>query len=268
VSSASRSRSGGVPLDRRVAVALSIAGASLFVLPIAGLLIRAPWSRAGDVVSDPVTFDALRLSLVVSFAALILSFLIAIPLSWLLARNEFPGRALLRGLVAVPMVLPPVVGGVALLEAFGRRGLVGGLLDDAGVILSLSTAGATVAAAFVAAPFLVFALEAGYGAVDRRLEEAAATLGARPGRIFRTITFPALRPAIVAGGALCWARAFGEFGATITFAGNLQGRTQTMPLAVFQMLQNDPGAAVVMAVLPLVVSIGLLVLVRRRLVIG
>jgi molybdate transport system permease protein len=236
----------------------------LFVLPMIGLLVRAPWSRIGDVLDDPVTLDALRLSLVVSFAALALSFIVAMPLAWLLARNEFPGRALLRGIVAVPMVLPPVVGGVALLEAFGRRGVVGGYLEDLGVVLSLSTVGAIIAAAFVSAPFLVFALEAGYGAVDRGLEDAAATLGARGGRIFRTVTLPALRPAIVAGGALCWARAFGEFGATITFAGNLQGRTQTIPLAVFQTLQNDPGAAILIAVLPLVASIGLLILVRRR----
>jgi molybdate transport system permease protein len=236
----------------------------LFVLPMIGLLVRAPWSRIGDVLDDPVTLDALRLSLVVSFAALALSFIVAMPLAWLLARNEFPGRALLRGIVAVPMVLPPVVGGVALLEAFGRRGVVGGYLEDLGVVLSLSTVGAIIAAAFVSAPFLVFALEAGYGAVDRGLEDAAATLGARGGRIFRTVTLPALRPAIVAGGALCWARAFGEFGATITFAGNLQARTQTIPLAVFQTLQNDPGAAILIAVLPLVASIGLLILVRRR----
>ena len=230
-----------------------------------GLLVRAPWSRFGDVLDDPVTLDALRLSLVVSFAALLLSFVIAMPLAWLLARNEFPGRAFLRGVVAVPMVLPPVVGGVALLEAFGRRGVVGGFLDDFGVVLSLSTVGAIVAAAFVSAPFLVFALEAGYGAVDRGLEDAAATLGAKPGRIFRTVTLPALAPALIAGGALCWARAFGEFGATITFAGNLQGRTQTIPLAVFQTLQNDPGAAILIAILPLFASIGLLVLIRRRL---
>ena len=264
---ASRSRSGGVPIDRRVAIVVGVLGALLFVIPMVGLLVRAPWSRLGDVLGDPVTRDALGLSLLVSFAALLLSFMVAIPLAWLLARNEFPGRALLRGVVAVPMVLPPVVGGVALLGALGRRGVVGGVLEDLGVVLSLSTAGAVIAAAFVAAPFLVFALEAGYGAVDRRLEDAAATLGARPGRIFRTVTLPALRPALVAGGALCWARAFGEFGATITFAGNLQGRTQTIPLAVFQTLQNDPGAAILLAIIPLVVSVGLLVLIRRRLVV-
>jgi molybdate transport system permease protein len=268
MTSASGSRSGGVPIDRRVAVALAVAGASLFALPIVGVLVRTPWSRAGDVLRASVALDALKLSLIVSFAALALSFLVAIPLAWLLARNDFPGRALLRGIVAVPMVLPPVVGGVALLEAFGRKGLIGGPLEDAGVVLSLSTAGAVVAAAFVAAPFLVFALEAGYAAVDRRLEDAAATLGAPPGRIFWTVTLPALRPAMVAGGALCWARAFGEFGATITFAGNLQGRTQTLPLAVFQTLQNDPGAALAMAVLPLGVAVGLLVLIRRRLITG
>lgn len=268
MSMASRSRSGGVPIDRRVAVVVAMMGAALFIIPLMGLLVRAPWSRLWDVLDDPVTLDALRLSLFVSFAALALSFIIAIPLAWLLARNEFPGRAVLRGVVAVPMVLPPVVGGVALLEAFGRRGVVGGVLEDIGVVLSLSTLGAVIAAAFVAAPFLVFALEAGYGAVDRELEEAAATLGAQPGRIFRTVTLPALRPAIVAGGALCWARAFGEFGATITFAGNLQGRTQTLPLAVFQTLQNDPGAAILIAVIPLIVSIGLLVLIRRRLVVA
>jgi len=265
VTSVSSSRSSGTPIDRRLSLILAVLGAALFALPLASLILRAPWGRIGEVSKDSVTLDALRLSLVVSFAALAVSFVIAVPLAWLLARHRFAGRALLRGLVAVPMVLPPVVGGVALLEAFGRRGLIGGLLEDAGVVLSLSTAGAVIAAAFVSAPFLVFALEAGYGAVDPDLEDAAASMGARDARIFRTITLPALRPAMVAGGALCWARAFGEFGATITFAGNLQGRTQTVPLAVFQTLQNDPGASILIALLPLALSAGLLLLLRRRL---
>ncbi|MGH2755860.1 MAG: molybdate ABC transporter permease subunit [Actinomycetota bacterium] len=265
MTSASGSRSSGAPVDRRLSFVIAVLGAGLFVVPLLSLILGAPWARVAEVLRDPITLDALRLSLVVSGTALVLSFMVALPLSWLLARHRFAGRSLLRGIVAVPMLMPPVVGGVALLEAFGRRGLLGALLEDAGVILSLSTAGAVVAAAFVSAPFLVFALEAGYGAVDTGLEDAAATLGASRTRIFRTVTLPALRPAIVAGGALCWARAFGEFGATITFAGNLRGRTQTIPLAVFESLQNDPGASILIALLPLVLAVGLLVLLRRHL---
>ena len=171
--------------------------------------------------------------------------LLGIPLAWVLARGEFPGRALLRGLVLLPMVLPPVVGGAALLFALGRRGLVGQWLDEQfGILLPFSTAGVIVAETFVAMPFLVITVEAALRSADRRFEDAAATLGAGRWTVFRRVTLPMVAPSVLAGAVLCWARALGEFGATITFAGNLQGRTQTVPLAVFLALESDRGAAI------------------------
>ncbi len=253
------------PIERRVAIALAALAALFFLLPLVGLVARAPWASAWAVLRAPGTVQALWLSLLVSTGALLLSLVLGTPLAWVLARLEFPGRRLLRGLVTLPLVLPPVVAGVGLLTALGRRGVVGRFLDLAGISLSLSTLGAILAATFVAAPFLVLALEAGLASVDRDLEEAAATLGAGEARIFRTVTLPALRPALSAGAALCWTRALGEFGATITFAGNVQGRTQTMPLAVYETLQTNPEGAVLVSVLLLTLSLLLLFLLRGHL---
>lgn len=245
---------------------LAGAGLLLFVLPLIGLLSRAPIAELGPLLTSPAVLDALRLSLVVSLAAVILSVLLGLPLAWWLARYEFPGRRLVRALVALPMVLPPVVAGVALLTALGRRGLLGGLLDALGVELAFTTAGAILAATFVAAPFFVVTCEAALEGVDSRLEDAAATLGASRMRILWTVTLPACRPALLAGLALCWARALGEFGATITFAGNFQGRTQTMPLAVYEALQTDHDGAVLLSLILLGVSLAVLVGLRGRLV--
>ena len=209
--------------------------------------------------------EALALSLVCSLAATVLSLALGTPLAWLLARFDFPGRRLVRALVTLPMVLPPVVGGVALLLAFGRRGLLGQWLERGlGVSLPFTTAGAVLAETFVAMPFLVVAAEAGFRQVDRRLEEAAAVLGAQPGFSLRRITLPLAAPALRAGAALCWARALGEFGATITFAGNFPGRTQTLPLAVYIALEHDPDAAIALSLVLLAVSIVALVALRDR----
>ena len=187
------------------------------------------------------------------------------PLAWVLARAEFPGRRLVRALVTVPLVLPPVVGGVALLLVFGRRGLVGGWLDATfGVSLPFSTAGVVVAEAFVAMPFLVISVEGALRGADARYEEAAATLGATRWTAFRRVTLPLIAPGVAAGGVLCWARALGEFGATITFAGNFPGRTQTMPLAVYLALEQDLDAAIVLSLLLLVVSVAILAALRDR----
>ena len=186
------------------------------------------------MLGRPEVRTALRLSLVCSLWATLLAGGLGLPLAWVLARWEFRGRRIVRAVAVVPLVLPPVVGGVALLLAFGRRGLVGQVLDDAlGVTLPFTTAGAVLAEAFVAMPFFVLTAESAFRNADRRLEEAARTLGARPGTVFRRVTLPLAAPSLAAGAVLAWARALGEFGATITFAGNAPGRTTTVPLEVY-----------------------------------
>jgi molybdate transport system permease protein len=177
----------------------------------------------------------------------------------------FRGRSLVRGLVLLPLVLPPVVGGVALLSAFSRRGLVGSYLYDwFGVQLTFSTAGAILAETFVALPFFVITAEAGLRSVDRRLEDVASTLGASPARVRREVTLPLVAPSLVAGAVLAWARALGEFGATITFAGNVAGRTQTLPLAVYLQLDSNPEVAVALSLVLLAVSLVVIVALRER----
>jgi molybdate transport system permease protein len=237
----------------------------LYILPVAGLIARAPWTRIGAVLADPSVGKALLLSLAVSSCAAALSLILGLPLAWTLARQEFPGRRIVRSLVVLPMVFPPVVGGLALFTVFGRRGFLGPLLDGLGVSLAFTPGAAVLAAAFVASPFFVLSAEAGFTGADRRLEEAAATLGASPWRILRTVTLPAMRPALLAGLALTWARALGEFGATIMFAGNMRGRTQTVPLAVYEMFQTgNDGGAILLSLVLIAVSIALLLLLRGR----
>ncbi|HEY8338258.1 MAG TPA: ABC transporter permease [Egibacteraceae bacterium] len=245
--------------------ALAVVAVALLVVPLLGLLARTPWSRLVDLAGDPALQAALRLSLGTSLAALALSTVLGVPLAWVLARRRLPGRALLRALCVLPMVLPPVVGGAALLFAFGRRGVVGGPLATAtGITLPFTTAGVVLAQTFVAMPFLVVTVEAALRALDPGYEDAAAALGASRATILRTITLPLITPSLAAGMALCWARALGEFGATITFAGNLPGRTQTMPLAVYLLLESDPDAAVALSLVLLAVSIVVLVSLRGR----
>lgn len=244
-----------------------LGGAALVVLglPLVGLIVRTPWPRMAALLTGPDVRSALGLSLATSLSALIVSTVLGVPVAWLLARREFRGRAVLRALCVLPMVLPPVVGGVALLLAFGRRGLLGEPLALlTGVTLPFSTAGVVLAETFVAMPFLIITVEAGLRALDGRYEDVAATLGAGRWLAFRRVTLPLLRPSLGAGMALCWARALGEFGATITFAGNLPGTTQTMPLAVYLQLERDPDAAVVLSLLLLLVSIAVLVALRGR----
>jgi molybdate transport system permease protein len=209
--------------------------------------------------------DAFRLSLLCATEATALSLLVGVPLAVVLARSRLPGRRLLRALVTLPLVLPPVVGGVALLLAFGRNGVLGRYLDSAfGVTLPFTTAGVVVAETFVAMPFLIVTVEGALRGLDPGWEEAAATLGAGPLTRFRTVTLPLLRPSLVAGAVLCWARALGEFGATITFAGSFPGRTQTVPLTVYQTLEDDPGAAVALSLALLAVSVVVLIALRER----
>jgi molybdate transport system permease protein len=209
--------------------------------------------------------DALRLSLVTATLATAVCLVLGVPLAWVLARLDFPGRSLLRALVTLPMVLPPVVGGAALLFALGRRGLVGEPLEQAtGILLPFSTAGVVVANTFVALPFLVLTVEAALRGADRRYEDAARTLGAGRWTVLRRVTIPLVAPSLAAGAVLAWARALGEFGATVTFAGNLPGRTQTLPLAVFLALESDREAAVALSLVLVAVSLALLVVLRDR----
>lgn len=259
---APRRAGAGIPVGLMVPAAIGLA---FLILPLAGLLIRAPWSTLLTRLTAPGVLTALRLSLQTATIATLLCVLLGVPLAWLLARVEFRGRRLVRALVTVPLVLPPVVGGVALLLVFGRRGLFGSWLDSTfGVTLPFSTAGVVVAEAFVAMPFLVIAVEGALRGADTRYEEAAATLGANRWTTFRRVTLPLVAPGIAAGAVLCWARALGEFGATITFAGNFPGRTQTMPLAVYLALETDLQDAIVLSLILLTVSVAILVSLRDR----
>ena len=240
-------------------------GLGFLLLPLAALVLRAPWGDLARHLTSPQAGEALRLSLVSASAATVVCVVLGVPLAWVLARVPFRGRALVRALVTVPLVLPPVVGGVALLLLLGRRGLVGRHLDAwFGVSLPFTTAAVVVAEAFVAMPFLVVAVEGALRGADPRFEEAAASLGASRWTTFRRVTLPMVAPGVAAGTVLCFARALGEFGATITFAGNFPGVTRTMPIAVYLALETDPDAAVVLSLVLLAASVAVLVALRGR----
>ena len=235
------------------------------LLPLAGLLVRAPWGDVAEVLGSAETRQALGLSLVTATASMVLAIILGVPLAWLIARPGLRGASVLRALVTVPLVLPPVVGGVALFTVLGRSGLLGRpLYALTGFAFPFTPYAVVLAQTFVALPFLVLAVEGALRASDRRYEEAAATLGARPLTVFRRVTLPLVGPGIAAGAVLAWARALGEFGATITFAGNFPGTTQTMPLAVYLALETDPDAALLLSVLLLAVSVAVLILLRDR----
>ena len=258
------------PRPRRRPSLLVVLGApaaialAFLLLPLIGLLVRAPWRGLPQLLADPSVRQALRLSLMSATLATLFSLMVGVPLAWVLARRRFPGRRLVRALVLLPLVLPPVVGGVGMLYAFGRRGVLGLALGAVGISLPFSTAGVVLAEAFVAMPFLVITVEGALAGSDQRYEEAAATLGASDWTTFRRITLPLIGPSVAAGAVLCFARALGEFGATITFAGNLPGTTQTMPLAVYVALETNPEAALALALVLLAVSILILVALRER----
>ncbi len=246
-------------------VGVAALAVGFFALPLLGLLQRASWSTLWEDLSTPEARAALRLSLVCSLSATALSILLGLPLAWTLARVPFPGKAAVRALVLLPLVLPPVVGGVALLAAFSRRGMAGQYLFDwFGIQLTFSTAGAVLAETFVALPFFVITVEAALRSMDQRYEQVASTLGAGRWTTFRRVTAPLIAPSIVAGAVLAWARALGEFGATITFAGNIEGRTQTLPLAVYLFLDSRPDGAVALSLVLLAVSLVVLVSLRDR----
>jgi molybdate transport system permease protein len=242
---------------------------AFLLLPLVALLVRTPWSTVPAQLASPEVGQALRLSLLCAGLATVICLVLGVPLAWVLARATFPGRRLLRALVTVPLVLPPVVGGVALLLLLGRRGLLGQHLDAGlGITVPFTTAAVVIAEAFVALPFLVIAVEGALRAADRRYEDAAASLGASRMLILRRVTLPMIAPGITAGAVLCFARALGEFGATITFAGSFPGVTRTMPLAVYLALETNPEAAIVLSLVLLAVSVLVLASLRDRWVTG
>jgi len=256
------------PWTRRPPVILVIPatiGAALFVLPLLGLLVKAPWEQIGTLLAAPEARDALWLSLVCSLSATILCVLLGVPLAWVQQRTTLPGRSVLRAITTLPVVLPPVAGGVALLYAFGGRGLFGWLFNrDTGIQLAFTTTGVIIAETFVAMPFMVLSMSGALQSVDHRIEEAARTFGASRWTVFWRVTLPLVRPSLIAGTVLSWARALGEFGATITFAGNFPGRTQTMPLAVYVALESNSDAAVALSLVLVAVSLTILISLRRQ----
>jgi molybdate transport system permease protein len=247
------------------AVLTAAVGIAFFALAFIGLLWKVPWSSAWHVLSAAGSRKALRLSLVCSVWATVLAMFFGVPIAWLLARIDFRGRGIVRALCTLSMVLPPVVAGIALFYALGRRGIVGQYLDRwFGITLPFTTAGVVVAQTFVAMPFLILTVEAAFRQQDLQYEDAARTLGASRWYLFRRVTLPAIRPGLIAGGVLAWARALGEFGATITFAGNFPGRTQTMPLAIYLAAETNPEEALVLSLVLVAVSFGVLVALRDR----
>ena len=238
---------------------------AFLVLPLIGLVIRAPWGHLGSVLSGTDALQALELSLWTATVATGVALVIGVPLAWLLARTVFPGQRLLRALVTLPLVLPPVVGGVALLLVFGRAGFIGRLLNSwFGLTIPFTPVAVVMAETFVAMPFLIVTVEGALRSANLGYEEAAATMGATKMMVFRRVTVPMIAPSLGAGAVLCWARALGEFGATITFAGSFPGQTETMPIAVYYALETDPDAAIALSLILLLVSIAVLVSLRDR----
>lgn len=240
------------------------AGAALVVLPLVALLARVEWADLPSLLTSESARSALWLSLRTAAVSTVLCIVLGVPMAFVLARARFPGQALLRALVLLPLVLPPVVGGIALLATFGRRGLLGESLDVLGVQVAFSTTAVVLAQTFVALPFLVISLEGSLRTAGQRYEVVAATLGARPTTVLRRVSIPLVLPGLLSGAVLAFARALGEFGATITFAGSLQGVTRTLPLEIYLQRETDPDAAVALSLLLVVAAVAVIALVRGR----
>ena len=230
-------------------------GAAFLLLPLVAIVARVDWTDFFDLITSEASKDALWLSLRTSAIATLLCLLLGTPMAMVLARTSFPGQGVLRSLVLLPLVLPPVVGGVALLYTFGRRGLLGHELEVLGIQVAFSTTAVVLAQTFVAMPFLVVSLEGALRTAGLRYEVVAASLGAAPTTVFRRITLPLVLPGLVSGAVLSFARALGEFGATITFAGSLQGVTRTLPLEIYQLRETDVDAAVALSLVLVVVAV-------------
>lgn len=232
------------------------------LLPLAAMVTRVEWSSFFDLVTSDSSVAALLLSLRTSASSTVLCVIFGIPMATVLARTSFRGQQLLRSLVLLPLVLPPVVGGIALLYTFGRRGLLGNTFDVLGIQIAFSTTAVIMAQTFVALPFLVVSLEGALRTSGQRYESVAATLGARPTTVFRRVTLPLVLPGLAAGAVLSFARALGEFGATITFAGSVQGVTRTLPLEIYLQREVDPDAAVALSLVLVVVAVVVIGLAR------
>ena len=250
----------GVP---RWVAGVAAIGALFVLLPLVAMLTRVNWGEFIPLVTSESSLAALWLSLRTSIAATLLCIVFGIPMALVLARSRFPGQRLLRSLVLLPLVLPPVVGGIALLYTFGRRGLLGQSFEALGVTIAFSTTAVVLAQTFVALSFLVLSLEGALRTVGTRYEAVGATLGARPTTVLRRITLPLVLPALLSGAVLSFARALGEFGATLTFAGSLQGVTRTLPLEIYLQRETDPDAAVALSLVLVVVAVIVVGLAHR-----
>lgn len=243
-------------------------GAVFVILPLVSMVLVVDWPRFPELITSDESLDALALSLRTAAVSTVLCVLIGVPMAAVLARSTFRFMPILRSLVLLPLVLPPVVGGIALLYTFGRRGLLGEYFEVLGLHIAFSTTAVVIAQTFVALPFLVMSLEGALRTAGRRYETVAATLGARPTTVFRRVTLPLVLPGLVSGAVLAFARALGEFGATITFAGSLQGVTRTLPLEIYLQRETDPDAAVALSLVLVVVAVVIVVAARGRRIAG
>lgn len=239
-------------------------GAVFILLPLAAMIAKVDWANFFSLVTSDSSLAALKLSLKTATASTALCLVLGIPMAMVLARSRFPGQRVLRSLVLLPLVLPPVVGGIALLYTFGRRGLLGHTLQVMGVQVAFSTLAVVIAQTFVALPFLVLSLEGTLRTVGQRYETVAATLGGRPTFVLRRVTLPLVLPGILSGAVLSFARALGEFGATLTFAGSLQGVTRTLPLEIYLQRETDAGAAVALSLVLVVIAVLVVGLAQGR----
>ncbi|MGK2868812.1 MAG: ABC transporter permease [Mycobacterium sp.] len=235
------------------------AGALFVVLPLIAILLRIDWANFIPLITSESSRAALLLSLRTATASTFVCVLLGVPMALVLARGRFPGQRVLRALVLLPLVLPPVVGGIALLYTFGRQGLLGHQLDLWGIRIAFSTAAVVLAQSFVSLPFLVVSLEGALRSAGTGYEHIAATLGARPTTVLRTVTLPLVLPGLISGAVLAFARSLGEFGATLTFAGSLQGVTRTLPLEIYLQRETDADAAVALSLLLIVVAAGIVI---------
>ena len=241
----------------------ALLGAGFVLLPLVAIFANVDWADFATLITSDASQDAFLLSLRTSSISTVLCVLLGVPMALVLARRDFPGLGVLRSLVLLPLVLPPVVGGIALLYTFGRRGLLGSTLETFGIEIAFSTIAVVMAQTFVALPFMVVSLEGALRTAGQRYEVVAASLGAGPTTVFRRITLPLVLPGLISGAVLAFARALGEFGATITFAGSLQGRTRTLPLEIYLQRETDPDAAVALSLVLVVVAVLVIGLARQ-----
>jgi molybdate transport system permease protein len=242
----------------------ALLGAVFIVLPLVAMLLRVRWSQFGPLITSESSLAALQLSLRTSTASTVACVLLGVPMALVLARARFPGLPMARSLVLLPLVLPPVVGGIALLYTFGRQGLLGRYFEVVGARIAFSTVAVVLAQTFVALPFLVLSLEGSLRTAGQQYEAVAATLGAKPTTVLRRVTIPLVLPGLFSGAVLAFARALGEFGATLTFAGSLQGVTRTLPLEIYLQRETDPDAAIALSLVLVVVAVLVVLAARGR----